>query len=205
MRKQSRFERNMLLEVTQVRENGITMHGNLYKDFNNVYGIAHGGYLYTVAHMAAEACGEICLGGKWQVRSAECLFLHPLRNYPSVIDTVWINQDPSYPMLRAEVRDSKGSLCFELNAALAPAPAAPHEVVEQTPKIFTENLPPKTPDGELKLPCLSSTFSRWLNIYTTAKEGESVVYSADLCSHNCDEYGYVLPAALRSRWLSLLC
>lgn len=68
--------------------------------------------------------------------------------------------------------------------------------MEQIPKISTDNLPPKTPDGELKLPCLSSTFSRWLNIYTTAKEGERVVYSVDLCNRNCDEYGYVLPAAM---------
>ena len=196
VRKQSRFERNMLMEVTEVRNDGITMHGNLYKDFNNVYGIAHGGYLYTVAHMAAEICGELCLGGKWEVRSAECLFLHPLRIYPSVIDTVWVNKDPDYPMVRAEVRDSKGALCFELNAALTPARSAPETAVEQIPKIHTDNVPPKTPDGELKLPCLSSTFSKWLNIYTTAKEGESVVYSADLCERNCDEYGYTLPAAM---------
>jgi acyl-coenzyme A thioesterase PaaI-like protein len=125
MRKQSRFERNMLMEVTEVRDDGITMHGNLYKDFNNVYGIAHGGYLYTVSHMAAEVCGELCLGGKWEVRSAECLFLQPLRIYPSVIRAVWVNKDPAYPMVRVEVHDSKGALCFELNATLSPAPSAP--------------------------------------------------------------------------------
>ena len=186
----------MLMEVTRVGADGITMHGNLYKDFNNVYGISHGGYLYTVAHIAAQVCGELCLGGKWDVRSAEALFLHPLRLYPSVIDAVWVNKDPDYPMLRAEVRDSSGALCFELNGVLTPAPADPEEAVIHTPKIITEQMPPKTPDGELKLPCLSSTFSRWLNIYTTAKEGEKITYSADLCEHNCDEFGYVLPAAM---------
>ena len=35
VRKQTSFERNMLMEVTRVGEDGITMHGNLYKDFNN--------------------------------------------------------------------------------------------------------------------------------------------------------------------------
>ena len=196
MRKQSRFERNMLLEVTRVGDDGITMHGNLYKDFNNIYGISHGGYLYTVAHLAAEATGDLTLGGRWQVRSAECLFLHPLRIYPSVIDTVWVNKDGDYPLLRAEVRDNQGSLCFELNAVLAPALPDPCELVTHTPKIITEQMPPKTPDGELKLPCLSSTFSKWLNIYTTAKEGERMTYSVDLCERNCDDFGYVHPAAM---------
>ena len=196
MRKQTRFERNMLMEVTRVGEDGITMHGNLYKDFNNIYGIAHGGYLYTVAHIAAQVCGELSFGGSWEVRSAECLFLHPLRIYPSVIDAIWVNKDKEYPMLRAEVRDSKGSLCFELNAVLSPAHPAPERVVQHTPKIITENMPPKTPDGELKLPCLSSTFSRWLDIYTTAKEGQKMTYSVDLGECNCDDYGYVHPAAM---------
>ena len=196
MRKKSRFEDHMLMEVTRVGEDGITMHGNLYKDFNNVYGIAHGGYLYTVAHMAAEVCGELYLGGSWQVRSAECLFLHPLRNFPSVIHAVWISKDPAYPMVRAEVHDSKGALCFELNAALAPAWPAPAAAVQQIPKITTENMLPKTPDGEIKVPSLTSTFAKWLNIYVTHKDKERIVYSADLCEHNCDDYGFALPGAM---------
>ena len=186
----------MLMEISQVGDHGITMHGNLYKDFNNIYGIAHGGYLYTVAHIAAEAAGEVCLGGSWEVRSAEALFLHPLRIFPSVIDAVWVSKDPAYPVLRVEVRDSRGALCFELNAVLAQARPIPECTVEHTPKIITNNMPPKTPDGELKLPCLSSTFSRWLNVYTTAKEGEKMTYSVDLCQRNCDDYGYVHPAAM---------
>ena len=196
MRNPSRFERNMLMEVTRVGDDGITMHGNLYEEFNNVYGIAHGGYLYTVAHLAAVAAGELCLGGSWEVRSAEALFLHPLRIFPSVIDAIWVNKDLDAPMLRAEVRDNQGALCFELNAVLKPAASVPESIVEHTPKIITENRPPKTPDGELKLPCMSSTFSKWLNIYTTAKEGEKMTYSVDLCERNCDEYGYVHPAAM---------
>lgn len=195
MRKPSRFERNMLMEVTQVREDGITMHGNLYKDFNNVYGIAHGGYLYTVAHIAAQVCGELCLGGGWNVRSAECLFLHPLRIYPSVIEAVIISREPDYPMVRAEVRDTRGALCFELNAVLTPA-SFPKEPVVQIPKIYTENMPPKEPNGEFHLPCVSTTFAHWMNIYTTARDEASIVYSVDLCERNCDEYGYALPAAM---------
>lgn len=196
MRKWDRFEQNMQLRITDVREDGITVQGESYRDFNNVYGIAHGGYLYTVAHIASQITGDVCLGGKWDVASAECLYLHPLRIYPSVTKTVWINKEEQYPMLCAKVHDNQGALCFELNATLKPAAEHTGESVVHTPTILTELLPPKNPYDEVKVPCLSTTFSRWLNIYTTKKEEESLVYSVDLVAKNCDDFGYVHPAAL---------
>lgn len=196
MRKWDRFERNMLLELTEVRDSGITVKGNLYEEFNNVYGISHGGYLYTVSHVAAQLTGELCLGGKWDVLSAECLYLHPLRIYPSVVDTVWLNKDPKHPMLRAEVHDSKGSLCFEMNVTLTEAQEFTGEPVQHTPKIITDRRLPSDPDVEPQFPCLSSTFSKWLNIYSTSKTDKIIVYSVDLAEVNCNDHGYVHPAVL---------
>lgn len=169
----------MLMNIVEVREDGITVQGNLYKDFNNIYGIAHGGYLYGVAHIASQMTGDLCLGGQWDVAGAECLYLHPLRVYPSVTRTVWINKEEARPMLCARVYDNQGALCFEMNRTLKPAEEHKGQIVH-TPHYNTQLLPPKSPYDELKVPCLSSTFSRWLNIYTTKKEEASVIYSVDL-------------------------
>jgi len=196
LREPNRFEQNMRLRVQEVREDGITVYGESDRDFNNVYGIAHGGYVYTVAHIASQITGDLCLGGRWDVASAECFYLHPLRIYPSVTKTVWINKNDTNPVLCAKVYDNQGALCFELNATLKPAGQLPEQIVEHTPTIITEQLPPKNPYDELKLPFLSSTFARWLNIYTTKKEEESLVYSVDLIEKNCDDFGYVHPGAM---------
>lgn len=185
----------MLMNIVEVREDGITVQGNLYKDFNNIYGIAHGGYLYGVAHIASQMTGDLCLGGQWDVAGAECLYLHPLRVYPSVTKTVWINKEEARPMLCARVYDNQGALCFEMNGTLKPAEEHKGQIVH-TPHYNTQLLPPKSPYDELKVPCLSSTFSRWLNIYTTKKEEASVIYSVDLNEKNCDDHGYVHPTAM---------
>lgn len=191
MRKQSRFEKNMLLELSEVRDSGIAMLGNLYEEFNNIYGIAHGGYLYTIAHIAAQMTGDLSLGGKWDVQSAQCLYLHPLRLYPAHVDTLWLNKSEAQPTLRAEVRDNKGALCFEMNASLKPALPDPDCVVEHSPTIITDRRLPKDPNEEPQFPCLSSTFSKWLDIYSTSKTERSIVYSADLSQRNCDDFGYL--------------
>lgn len=196
MRKWSCFEQKLLLELAEERDNGITLHGNLCKDFNNVYGIAHGGYLYTISHIAAQLTGELAFGGKWDVQSAECLYLHPLRLYPVRVKTVWVNKEARQPMLRAEVSDSKGALCFQMNAGLKPALPDPDRVAVHTPTIITDRPLPKDPDVEPQFPCLSSTFSRWLDIYSTSKTEETIVYSADLTERSCDEFGYLHPTVM---------
>lgn len=196
MGRNERFEKNLLVETARVGENGITLIGNLYEEFNNVYGIAHGGYLYTIAHIAAQRTGSIFLGGEWEVADAQCLYLHPLRLYPARVDTVWLHRDPRQPTLRAEVRDSKGALCFTLNAALKPGSPVPDRVVEHTPTIITDRRLPKDPNEEPEFPCLSSTFSKWLDIFSTSKTDTTITYTADLSARNCDDYGYLHPAVM---------
>ena len=190
------FEKKMLLEVSQVRTDGITMQGNLYEEFNNIYGISHGGYLYTIAHIASRFTGNLCMGGSWEVSSAEALYLHPLRVYPSVTETKLLSNDERGPVVRAEVRDGKGNLCFELNAMLRPAGPAPEEKVSHTPTIITDRRLPKDPDVEPEFPCLSSTFSKWLDIFSTSKTDTTIVYTADLTDQNCDDFGYLHPAVM---------
>jgi uncharacterized protein (TIGR00369 family) len=109
---------------------------------------------------------------------------------------MWINKNAEYPMLRAEVRDSKGALCFELNAVLRPAMPKPDCVVEHIPTIITDRRLPKDPNEEPQFPCLSSTYSRWLDIYSTSKTDEVIVYTADLTDRNCDDFGYLHPAVM---------
>ena len=196
LRKQDRFERNMLLDLVEVREDGITVQGNLYEEFNNVYGIAHGGYLYTISHISAQMTGDLSLGGRWDVKNAECIYLHPLRLYPARVDTFWVNREEQYPLVRAEVRDNKGVLCFEMNCTLSRAEPEPKEAVKHTPTIITDRRLPKDPDEEPRFPCLSSTFSKWLDIFSTSKTDEIIIYSADLTDKNCTESGYLHPAVM---------
>ena len=196
MKYTEQFEQRLLVEVSSVREDGITLMGNLYEEFNNVYGIAHGGYLYTVAHLAAQKTGELCIGGDWEVESAQCLYLHPLRIYPSMTKTTLLHRDGLRPLVRSQVHDGKGNLCFEMNVTLRPTVERAGEKVIHTPTIITDRRLPKDPNEKPQFPCLSSTYSKWLNIYSTSMTEETITYSADLTEINCDDMGYIHPAVL---------
>ena len=189
------FEQRLLVEVSSTRNDGITLMGNLYEEFNNIYGIAHGGYLYTVAHIAACKTGELCVGGDWEVEGAQCLFLHPLRIYPSVTETTLLSREDR-PLVRCQVHDNKGNLCFEMHATLRPAKERAGEKVTHTPTIITDRRLPKDPNEKPQFPCLSSTYSKWLNIYSTSMTDSTIVYSADLTEINCDDMGYLHPAVM---------
>ena len=190
------FEKNMLVELKECRSDGITLQGNLYEEFNNIYGIAHGGYLYTVAHIAARMTGDLCIGGKWEIGSAEALFQNSMKVFPSVTKTKVVSNDIRGPVVRAEVYDGKGTLCFNLVTHLCPPGKKPAEKVVHTPTIITDRHLPQDPNEKPQFPCLSSTFSRWLDIYSTSMTEETITYTADLSEANCDDYGFIRPEVM---------
>ena len=46
-------------EVLEVREHGILARAASKKEFCNAYGFAHGGFTYTVGHLAAVASAQL--------------------------------------------------------------------------------------------------------------------------------------------------
>lgn len=173
------------IEVVNVGKDGITVCGNMRQEFYNIYGIAHGGYLYTLGHMAAQLSGQICLGGDWEVSEASCQYLNPLRVAPARAETELVGMTGTAPVYRVQVFDAQDKLCFEEMATLHPAEPAT-EVFVQEPKLSC--LAPKA--GE------RVTFAKFLHVYETAREETRVVYTADLCGENCDASGVLHSSAM---------
>ena len=54
---------NMLgMEVVGMEEQGLLTRCKLLPQFKNPYGIAHGGFIYTLAHITAAQSVKLCLG-----------------------------------------------------------------------------------------------------------------------------------------------
>jgi len=189
------FMERINVEVLEIKRNGIVLQGNVQKDFYNVYGIAHGGYLYTLGHVAAQLTGELCMGGGWEVADASCQYLHPLRIFPAKAETMWVGGGEDAPCLRIEVRDGSGKLCFEQNVVLR-EDTAPSVDVVHTPTIFTDRPLPNDCYEQPQFPCITSTFSKYLNIYSTGFRDTGLVYTVDLTADNCDGRGYAHPGAI---------
>ena len=74
-------------EVTEVWETGIAARAESKKEFCNAYGFAHGGFTYTVGHLAAITSAELCLGRKAVVTEASCEYLTSLNGSVALVET----------------------------------------------------------------------------------------------------------------------
>lgn len=183
------------LQICEERDDGLVTLADNGPDVCNRYGIAHGGFLHTLAHLSALLSASHCLGGSWELGDASCQFLRALRAFPAKTVTCLVGTDPQSPVFRAEVYDAAGSLCFTQLSTLRPAAPAGAPVTH-TPKISAANPMPKDLDVEPPFPCLSTSFSRRLNCYSIRRQGTGLVYALDLNDSNCDSSGRVHRAAM---------
>ena len=179
------FEERIQTELVEVHESGLTIRGVMKPEFFNVYGIAHGGYLYTLAHIAAEQAGALCLGGSWEVSDVSCQYLHPLRAVPGTAVAERVDRCGDMPVFRVKILDARGAYCYEQMTVLKRMEdAAP--IVPPAPQY--EHLFPKA--GE------RVTYAQYLRIYRTETEQERVIYTVDHCDQNADRFGAAHPGAM---------
>lgn len=183
------------LQVTAMENGEVTVEAAVQENFFNRYGMAHGGYLYTFGHLAAQLSAMTLLGGEWEVRDASCMYLMPLRSQKAKAKCLLRDADPIAPAVAVAVYDDRDRLCFDLNVTLRTA-TVPQVTVTQTPTILSAEPMPKDPDVVPPFPCLGTTFTRYYNIYSVEIRSDCLVYAADLCETNCDAYGRVHPCVL---------
>lgn len=184
------------LQIVSAEENSLTTSADCMTDVTNRYGIAHGGYLHTLAHLTSVLAAEQFLGGSWEADYASCQFLRALRQFPAKTTATLVTAKGCAPLLRSEVYDAKGMLCFTQLMGLRPAAPALQQPKTHTPKILHANPMPADLDVEPPFPCMSTSFSRLLNCYSIRKQGTGLVYALDLIEKNCDANGFVHPAAV---------
>lgn len=169
--------------VTEQTARGITVSSELQREFYNIYDIAHGGFLYTLGHMAACLSGQLCLGGNWEVSDITCQYLEPLRRSPAKAVT---EQVGSASMYRVCIYDAEGLLCHKQMVSLRPAGEKVNTVVHG-PKLAHLAPPMNVP---------RRTFAQFLHIYPTTQNAERVVYSVDLDDANTDGFNSCHPGAM---------
>jgi len=184
------------LTVAEVSSDGMVTLAENRQEFCNRYGIAHGGFLHTLAHVTALLSCQQSLGGRWQLRDASCQFLRALRQFPAKTRVRRLGGSDDAPVYTGEVYDAKGSLCFVQSMALQRAPEHEGAPYTHTPIILSASPMPADLEVEPPFPCLSTSFSRYLNCYSIRRQGTGLVYALDLNEVNCDENGVAHPAAM---------
>ena len=184
------------LEITEVREDGLTTCSEARPELLNPYGMAHGGYLHALGQLTAVLSAGQKYGGMWEVSDVSCQYLRSLRKFPAKTVTKQVSAEDSAPVYRAEVFDGAGALCITLIVGLKREAEYEGESIKHTPVITSANPMPKDLDAEPPFPCLATSFSRFLNCYSIRKEGTALVYALDLNENNTDAHGFAHTAAM---------
>lgn len=184
------------LQITEVRSDGLIASSDMRPDVTNRYGIAHGGYLHALGQLTAVLSAEQMYGGSWEVSDASCQYLRALRKFPAKTVTTLVSKDTKAPVYRAEVFDGAGALCITEIIGLKPEEVYVGAPIEHSPVISAANPMPADLNVEPLFPCLSTSFSRYLNCYSIRKQGSGLVYALDLNEKNTDIQGFAHTAAM---------
>lgn len=184
------FAQKIGFEVRAVREKGLSARAVLKKKFCNTYSTAHGGYVYAVGHVAAEATAELCLGCAAVVTDASNLYERGLKGAYARAETELLFRDPARIVCRVRVLDPKGMLCLNQIVTLRET-AAPRT----GPAQLHETLFPAGEDAPLdpvfgaRFPHYSPFFGEVCHVFVLGRGKRSMIYAADIHPDTSSVYG----------------
>lgn len=177
-------------EVTEVWEKGILARAESKKEFCNAYGFAHGGFTYTVGHLAAIASAELCLGRKAVVTEASCEYLTSLNGPVALVETQLLRSGSSRMEFRVYILDEKSRPCFKQVISLKEVDRPEVTVSGKQPTLF------QSKDGDpvdevtgLAYPRQSPFFATTCHCFMTGRGEKGMKYSVDLLDDVYDVYG----------------
>lgn len=177
-------------EVIEVRENGLLTRAENKKEFCNAYGFAHGGFVYTVGHLAAIASAEVCLNRKTVVTEASCEYLSSLTGTYAYAETELLRAGGTRVEYRVTIRDEKNRDCFKQVIILKEVDHSEVTVSGREPTLFMskEGDPVDEVTG-LAYPRLSPFFATTCHCFMSGRGESGLKYSVDLLDDVFDRYG----------------
>ena len=177
-------------EVLETRENGLVTRAENKKEFCNAYGFAHGGFVYTVGHLATIASAELCLGRKTVVTEASCEYLASLTGAYAYAETELLRAGGTRIEYRVTIRDDKNRDCFKQIIILKEVSHAEVTVSGKQPTLFVskEGDPVDEVTG-LAYPRLSPFFATTCHCFMSGRGESGLKYSVDLLDDVYDVYG----------------
>jgi len=161
----------------------------------NPYGFAHGGFLYTMGHIAARNMAMLCLNRNMQVVQSDCLYLRKVFGSPITARASLLSDYGRAVVCQVEIMDAKGDVCFRQTLTM-------HDTVRDR-VILSE---PKTPpmwaeDHDAKAAFTKSQqkepfFEELCHITAPKYRDGMVTCSTDLYTDIVSDAGYVHQGAL---------
>lgn len=181
---------NMLgMEVMGMEEQGLLTRCKLLPQFKNPYGIAHGGFTYTLAHITAAQSVKLCLGRQAVVVDAASEYLAPGDTSTLFGRSMLVRSGRELIVYKVEILNERMETVSEQLITLKEVTYPPVAERVPNPTIFPAG--PETmadPVSGLLFPSTTPFFMSTCHVYMTGRAESGLIYSADLYPDNCNAY-----------------
>ena len=106
------FTENLSLVLQSYTKKSVVVRCDSKDVFLNPYGFAHGGFLYTIGHIAARNMALVCLNRHMQVVQSTCQYLDRVTSAPITAEATLLSVYHEAVVCEAKVMDGKGNVCF---------------------------------------------------------------------------------------------
>lgn len=183
------FTENLNLCLQSYDKRSVVVRCDSKDVFLNPYGFAHGGFLYTIGHIAARNMALVCLGRHMQVVQSTCQYLDRVTCAPITAEAKLLSIYDAAVVCEAQVKDGKGNVCFLQTL-----------ILQDTTNDNVELLYPKAYEGDKQSKYMGTglfagnqrkSFDDVCHIGNPFADKKGIHVSTDLYNDICSDRGYV--------------
>ena len=104
------FTENLHLVLQSYTQRSVTVRCDSKDVFLNPYGFAHGGFLYTIGHIAARNMALVCLNRHMQVVQSTCQYLGMVHSAPITAEAKLVRNGKQLVFYDLDITDGNGEL-----------------------------------------------------------------------------------------------
>lgn len=183
------FTENLSLVLQSYTKKSVTVRCDSKDVFLNPYGFAHGGFLYTIGHIAARNMALVCLNRHMQVVQSTCQYLGMVHSAPITAEAKLMSVFHEAVVCEAKIYDGKGELCFLQTLILQDTTEDGVELVY--PKKYTGKTTSNFMNTGIMAKGMKRTFDDVCHIGAPYADAKGIHVQTDLYSDTSSDRGYV--------------
>lgn len=183
------FTERLSLRVQSYDKKKVVIRCDSKDVFLNPYGFAHGGFLYTMGHIAARNMALICCGRHMQVVQSTCQYMDRVTATPITAEAKLLSVYLEAVVCETKVMDGNGNVCFLQTLILQDTTDDGVELAY--PKTYKEKAASKYAGGPVMKAGVKKSFDDLCHIGNPYADRKGIHVSTDLYSDICSDRGYV--------------
>ena len=183
------FTENLSLCIQSYDKKSVVVRCDSKDVFLNPYGFAHGGFLYTIGHIAARNMALVCLNRHMQVVQSTCQYLDRVTCAPITAEARLLSIYNEAVVCETKVKDGKGNICFLQTLILQDT--TDDNVQLEYPKKYEGEKNSKYMNTGLFKGNQRKSFDDVCHIGNPFADQKGIHVSTDLYSDICSDRGYV--------------